>query len=1110
VTSFTSIQGILSQDETEIQSFDLYVDESTISGSLKTITKNLIGLSTGSYDFVLTFHDANGSRVGLPYMEQVNIYDERTSTGTCVIPEILLPIETPVINPAGGRIDIGQQISITSASTGVAIYYTIDGNTPNAGSTLYTGAFVLEKSGTVKAIALDPTRFASEIASTLFEVPAAAPSFSVSEDTYDSPRTVTLSSTTGGAVIHYTLDGTDPTEASATYSSALAINENTTVKAIAVHSDFGNSEISSASYLIKAGDPQFSMDDSVAYRSPQQLTLTSATTGATILYTLDGSDPTTSGIAYDAETGITLTASTIVKAISRKANMVDSAVVTKNYSIPPIAATPVITPVAGTYAGAQQVSMTTVTDGAQIRYTVDGNDPTSSSTLYSGAFTVSVNTTVKAITIKEGYWDSAVTEQNYLVQAGVPTFSPLAGTFSIGQTVSLSSTTAGATILYTTDGTNPTSSSSVYTAPITVGQTKTIKAYSSKTGMADSAIVSAYFEILGSSGITVENPTNYSVSIQLPSGWEGVTVASNAGGTATAVVTPSPSDGEVTYSWYFDGSIAKNNSDLVASTGPTIRFGGGSDEVALGSGPHLLTLKVSKGTMTFSAQKLISASLAGTSYVVTFESQGGSTPSPTAMTVTNGYTYGTLATTTKAGYDFTGWWTGANGAGTRVTEETTVDIGANQVLYAAWTPSVYTVTFDAQGGDTPVPETKEVTYASTYGTLATISRDGYSFDGWWTEANGGGSQIAADSTVSMVANQIVYAKWSPLSYTVTFDAQGGISLNPTSKTVMYGDTYGALATTVKVGHTLGGWTTGPNGTGTQVTADSTVAEAANHTLYANWIANTQTISFDAQDGTDADPLAKVVTYGQTYGELASTTREGHTFAGWWTGVDGTGTQVTESTVFTGTTDRTLYAKWTFDVFTGPAGGLVFYENPNWETDGWRYLEAAPYGWYDGAQDSIGAYSGDDDPFFQWGAYGYAVDPPATATAIGIGESNTANIVTYHDTLWTLYPEKGDYYSNATDYHVSNDGTVAAKVCADYSVEHEGVAYGDWYLPSKDELNLMYVNLMIQGRGGFSDCYYYWSSSEYDASDAWVEVFPSGYQYNFSRNNAHRVRPVRAF
>jgi uncharacterized repeat protein (TIGR02543 family) len=1110
VTSFASIHGVLSQSGTEIQTFDLLAADAFSSEGVKSITKNIVGLATGSYDFVLTFIDALGTRIGIPYMEQVNIYDGMTSTGTCVIPEILLPIETPVFSPAGGRIDIGQGVSITSASNGVAIHYTTDGSTPTAGSTLYTGAILLTKNSTIKAIALDPTRFASAVASADFEVPAAEPSFSPEGDTYDSSRTVSLSCTTEGAVIHYTVDGTDPTEASATYSSALAVNENTVVKAIATHPDFGNSEISSAGYFIKAGAPQFSLDDSVSYKiRPQELFLTSATEGAAFIYTLDGTDPKVSGTAYDAGTGISLTVSTTVKAFSRKSNMVDSDVVTKSYTLPPVAETPVMSPIAGTYATAQDITLTTGTAGAQIRYTIDGTDPTTSSTLYTESFTISVNTTVKAIAIKDGYWDSPVAESSYLIRAVAPAFSPAAGTYSGSQTVSLTSATAGATIRYTTDGSDPTGSSTIYTTPITIGHTKTVKAYSIKAGMADSTIVSALYEILGSSGITIENPTHYSVAIQLPAGWAGATVASNAGGTASAMVTPSPADGEVSYVWYLDGVVAKNNSNQVASTGPTIRFGIGSEEVTLGSGPHLLSLKVSKGSMTFSDQKLISASLVGTVYTVTYDPQNGSTPSPTTMTVTNGFPYGTLATTSRDGFDFAGWWTGANGTGSVVTEETQVDIGANQTLYATWTPATYTVTFDSQEGETSVPTTKDVIHASTYGALATVSREGYSFDGWWTEPEGAGSQITADSTVGIVADQILYAKWIANSYIVTFNSQGGINLNPANKSVTYDDTYGALATTVKLGHTLGGWWTGENGTGVQVTTDSIVAVSSNHTLFAKWVPNTQTITFDAQGGTGPDPATKVVTYGQEYGVLASTTREGQVFDGWWTGTDGSGSQVTASTVFTGAIDRTLYAKWIFEVFTGPAGGLVFYENPNYETDGWRYLEAAPYGWYDGTQDSHGAYIGDDDPYFQWGVFGYTVEPTATATSVGTGTTNTTNIVYYHDTLYTLYSEKGDYYTNPHEYYIFNDGTVAAKVCAEHSVESEGTVYDDWFLPSKDELNLMYTSLKSQSLGGLNGNSY-WSSSEFNWGSAYRQMFDTGTQYDIVRNFDNQVRPVRAY
>jgi hypothetical protein len=70
-------------------------------------------------------------------------------------------------------------------------------------------------------------------------------------------------------------------------------------------------------------------------------------------------------------------------------------------------------------------------------------------------------------------------------------------------------------------------------------------------------------------------------------------------------------------------------------------------------------------------------------------------------------------------------------------------------------------------------------------------------------------------------------------------------------------------------------------------------------------------------------------------------------------------------------------------------------------------------------------------------------------------------------------------------------------------------YSDWFLPSKDELNLMYTNLKVTGFGGFTE-YYYWSSSEPNASTAWVQVFSDGHQGSRGKSNGERVRAVRAF
>ena len=131
---------------------------------------------------------------------------------------------------------------------------------------------------------------------------------------------------------------------------------------------------------------------------------------------------------------------------------------------------------------------------------------------------------------------------------------------------------------------------------------------------------------------------------------------------------------------------------------------------------------------------------------MTFDANGGSTPSPTSKAVTYGSTYGTLATTSRTGYTFAGWFTAASG-GTQVTSATIVGTASNHTLYAQWTANTYTVTFDANGGSTPSPTTKSVTYGSTYGTLATTSRTGYTFAGWFTAASGG-TEVTSATVVS--------------------------------------------------------------------------------------------------------------------------------------------------------------------------------------------------------------------------------------------------------------------------------------------------------------------------------------------------------------------------
>jgi uncharacterized repeat protein (TIGR02543 family) len=140
--------------------------------------------------------------------------------------------------------------------------------------------------------------------------------------------------------------------------------------------------------------------------------------------------------------------------------------------------------------------------------------------------------------------------------------------------------------------------------------------------------------------------------------------------------------------------------------------------------------------------------------------------------VTFGSAYGTLATTSRTGYSFAGWFTVASG-GSQATTSTVVSTASDHTLYAHWTANNYTVSFDANGGSIPTPASKQVTFGSAYGTLATTSRTGYSFAGWFT-ASSGGTEVNAATIVSTASNHTLFAQWTVLpNHTVTFNANGG-------------------------------------------------------------------------------------------------------------------------------------------------------------------------------------------------------------------------------------------------------------------------------------------------------------------------------------------------
>ncbi|MBQ6277956.1 MAG: chitobiase/beta-hexosaminidase C-terminal domain-containing protein [Bacteroidales bacterium] len=158
-------------------------------------------------------------------------------------------------------------------------------------------------------------------------------------------------------------------------------------------------------------NPTFNPAEGTFFNSVD-VTLACETDGATIYYTLDGTDPTDASTAYTE--AIHITETTTVKAIAIK-NSASSEIVSATYTISNIetVATPVIAPEAGNYNDPQQITVTCATDEAIIYYTTDGTDPTAESTLYTEPFTLSASATVKAIAIKEGMNDSEIASAAY-------------------------------------------------------------------------------------------------------------------------------------------------------------------------------------------------------------------------------------------------------------------------------------------------------------------------------------------------------------------------------------------------------------------------------------------------------------------------------------------------------------------------------------------------------------------------------------------------------------------------------------------------------------------------------------------------------------------------
>lgn len=235
--------------------------------------------------------------------------------------------------------------------------------------------------------------------------------------------------------------------------------------------------------------------ESGMYATAQTVTISCATEGATIRYTTDSSEPTRTSSMYTSPLSIAST--TTIKAKGFLEGWRDSATASACYTITDSVAAPFFEPPGGTFTSPQSVVIKCPTDGAIIRFTINGSEPTEESLQYTTPLNFRSSNTVKAKGFKEGWIPSATASSSYIIEQNVanPEISPQGGSFSGAQNVAITCVTGGTTIRYTTDGSEPAENSAIYTSPLYVYKTTTIKAKGFKSGWMPSASVSESYTI---------------------------------------------------------------------------------------------------------------------------------------------------------------------------------------------------------------------------------------------------------------------------------------------------------------------------------------------------------------------------------------------------------------------------------------------------------------------------------------------------------------------------------------------------------------------------------------------------------------------------------------
>ena len=434
---------------------------------------------------------------------------------------------------------------------------------------------------------------------------------------------------------------------------------------------------------------------------------------------------------------------------------------------------------------------------------------------------------------------------------------------------------------------------------------------------------------------------------------------------------------------------------------------------------------------------------------------------------------------TYEGYKFVGWSAPLTGPSTTndqtleaeyfAGDEYTLDYtrtwvytgnAANYFFNAVWrTLNNYTVTYDANGGDgAPTSQTKVEDTDLTL-SITTPTKTGYTFAGWNTVTDGSGTAYASGGTYTANADVILYAQWTPVTYTVSYDANGG-SGAPSAQTKAHDIALTLSSTTpTRDGYTFQGWGSSASDTSVDYASGASYTANASTTLYAIWKINTYPVTYDANEGIDA-PSAQTKTHGTAL-TLSSTVpaRTGYTFTGWNTEANGSGTAYASGTSYSTDAALTLYAQWT------PVNYTITYNLDDGSNSVDNPTQYDVEDEFDFAEPTKDHYEFD----------GWFTDSEFKTPIDGIDEGTTGDIDVYakwtpveYPITYILYGGKNSA-SNPTTYNVE-DAFAFADATRDY------YTFNGWYA---DENKLSPITDVKAGTTGALTVYADWTPIDYD-------------------------------